>query len=45
MVHFRARRASGLLPQYRWIVEIAAVLVVSLTGHLGGFLSGVNVSV
>jgi uncharacterized membrane protein len=45
MVHFRARRASGLLPKYRWIVEIAAVLVVSLTGHLGGFLSGVNVSV
>src|SRR5262249_31285879 len=27
---------------YRWPIEALAVLVVGLTGHLGGFLSGVN---
>jgi uncharacterized membrane protein len=42
LIHFRARRTNYSLPSYRWIVEVAAVLVVSLTGHLGGFLSGVN---
>jgi uncharacterized membrane protein len=42
LVHFRNRRANRSLPNYRWIVEIAAVLAVSLTGHLGGFLTGVN---
>ena len=41
-VHFRARRRSVFLPGYRFAVELLAVGVVALTGHLGGFLSGVN---
>jgi uncharacterized membrane protein len=30
------------LPRFRWAVEAAAVVLVALTAHLGGFLSGVN---
>jgi uncharacterized membrane protein len=41
-VHFRARRQSVFLPSYRFAVEFLAVGIVALTGHLGGFLSGVN---
>ncbi len=41
-VHFRARRRTVYLPSYRLAVELAAVGLVALTGHLGGFLSGVN---
>jgi uncharacterized membrane protein len=41
-VHFRARRRSVYLPNYRLAVELLAVGIVALTGHLGGFLSGVN---
>ncbi len=41
-VHFRARRRSVYLPSYRLGVEFMAVGLVALTGHLGGFLSGVN---
>src|SRR5579863_1608975 len=41
-VHFRARRRTAYLPSYRLAVELLAVGVVALTGHLGGFLSGVN---
>ncbi len=41
-VHFRARRGSVYLPNYRLAVELLAVGLVALTGHLGGFLSGVN---
>jgi uncharacterized membrane protein len=41
-VHFRARRLSVYLPSYRLAVELLAVGLVALTGHLGGFLSGVN---
>ncbi|HET9308430.1 MAG TPA: DUF2231 domain-containing protein, partial [Candidatus Sulfotelmatobacter sp.] len=41
-VHFRARRRSLNLPGYRFVVEMLAVGLVALTGHLGGFLSGVN---
>ena len=36
------RRQGGILPGYRLPVEALAVAVVTLTGHLGGFLSGVN---
>ena len=32
----------GFLPNYRLAVEILGVILVALTGHLGGFLSGVN---
>jgi uncharacterized membrane protein len=41
-VHFRARQRSVYLPSYRLAVELLAVGLVALTGHLGGFLSGVN---
>jgi uncharacterized membrane protein len=42
-IHFRARRAPGrALPAYRLPVELLAAVLVALTGHLGGFLSGVN---
>ena len=30
------------LPKYRFAIEALGMLVVMLTGHLGGFLSGVN---
>jgi uncharacterized membrane protein len=41
-IHLRARRRSGILPKYRFVLEIVGVGIVALTGHLGGFLSGVN---
>jgi uncharacterized membrane protein len=41
-VHFRARRRSVYLPGYRFAAELLAVGLVAVTGHLGGFLSGVN---
>ncbi len=41
-VHFRERRRGVRLPSYRIPLELLAVAVISLTGHLGGFLSGVN---
>jgi len=42
LAHFGARRAGQDLPGYRFLVEIVGVGLISLTGHLGGFLSGVN---
>ena len=42
-IHWRARRSpTGTLPAYRLPLEAVGVLVVALTGHLGGILSGVN---
>jgi len=41
-VHFRARRLTVYLPNYRLALEVVAVAIIALTGHLGGFLSGVN---
>ena len=41
-VHFRARRRAEELPRYRLVIELLVVGLVALTGHLGGFLSGVN---
>jgi len=41
-IHWRARRRAGALPRYRLPLEFLAVGVIALTGHLGGFLSGVN---
>ncbi len=41
-IHRRGRRAEASLPNYRLIIEGAVVVLVGLTGHLGGFLSGVN---
>jgi uncharacterized membrane protein len=41
-LHFRARRQAGTLPSYRLGIELLGVGIIALTGHLGGFLSGVN---
>ena len=41
-VHLRARRRARVLPSYRLAVEFLGVWIVALTGHLGGFLSGLN---
>jgi uncharacterized membrane protein len=41
-LHFRARRRAEVLPSYRLAVEFLGVGIVALTGHLGGFLSGVS---
>ncbi len=44
LVHMRAhRKFGGELPGYRLPIEAVGVALVTLTGHLGGFLSGVNV--
>jgi uncharacterized membrane protein len=42
-VHFRTRRGKEALPRYRFAIELLGVAIIALTGHLGGFLSGVNV--
>jgi len=42
-IHWRARRRpAAKLPNYRLAIEAVGALLVALTGHLGGFLSGVN---
>ena len=42
LLHYRARRRMVVLPRYHLIAELVAVAVLAVTGHLGGFLSGVN---
>jgi len=41
-VHFRGRKRPEPLPNYRLAIEFLAFGMVTLTAHLGGFLSGVN---
>jgi uncharacterized membrane protein len=41
-LHFRARKTGNALPGYRLPIELLATAIIALTGHLGGFLSGVN---
>jgi uncharacterized membrane protein len=41
-VHFRSRRRGSPLPPYRLGIEFLTFGLVTLTAHLGGFLSGVN---
>ena len=42
-IHKRAQRQNrGILPAYCLPIEAVAVAIVTVTGHLGGFLSGVN---
>jgi uncharacterized membrane protein len=40
--HFRARKLGIPVPGYRLAMEFVATGIIALTGHLGGFLSGVN---
>ena len=43
LIHLHVRRhPEKSLPTYRLVLEAIAVLLVGLTAHLGGFLSGVN---
>ena len=46
LVWFIHRKTQGkqgkVLPGYRLPIEAVAAVLVALTGHLGGFLSGVN---
>ena len=42
-VYFRTRRRAEALPNYRLALELLGAGLIALTGHLGGFLSGVNV--
>ena len=43
LIHLRARRhPENSLPRYRLSLEAIAILLVGVTAHLGGFLSGVN---
>ncbi len=44
LIHLRSQREQRALPGYRLPIEAVAVLAVAFTGHLGGFLSGVNVA-
>jgi len=41
-LHFRARQRAETSPKYRLTLEFLGVGIIALTGHLGGFLSGVN---
>jgi len=42
-IHFRARRGGGIkLPNYRLVLEFVGVALLAIAGHLGGFLTGVN---
>jgi uncharacterized membrane protein len=41
-MHRRARQQKQALPGYALALEFLGVALVALTGHLGGFLSGVN---
>jgi uncharacterized membrane protein len=43
LIHQRAKRRQGaVLPGYRLPIEAVGVAILTVTGHLGGFLSGVN---
>ena len=45
LVHFRWRRAPDQKPpSYYLAMELVVVALVAITGHLGGYLSGVNIS-
>jgi uncharacterized membrane protein len=41
-VHFHARQRAEVLPNYRLALEFLGIVLVALTAHMGGFLSGVN---
>ena len=42
-LHFWAhRRIDPVLPVYCFVLEVVGVMVIAITGHLGGMVSGVN---
>jgi uncharacterized membrane protein len=41
-IHFRQRRTNSSASAYCLTLELLTAATVALTGHLGGFLSGVN---
>jgi uncharacterized membrane protein len=41
-LHFRSRRAAKTPPNHRLWIECLTMVAIAMTGHLGGFLSGVN---
>jgi uncharacterized membrane protein len=41
-MHWRTRREKAVLPTFVLLLEVLGIGLVALTGHLGGFLSGVN---
>jgi uncharacterized membrane protein len=41
-MHFRVRRNGQAAPAWRIALEALGVVLLMITGHLGGFLSGVN---
>jgi uncharacterized membrane protein len=41
-IHYRARDRTNPAPGYRIPLELLGAGLVALTGHLGGFLTGVN---
>jgi uncharacterized membrane protein len=43
-LHYRMRLFTRPLPAYRLPLEVVAVALVGLAAHLGGFLSGVNIT-
>jgi len=43
-LHFRPRKRNDEPPAYRFAIEAVTLLAVMATAHLGGFLSGINVT-
>lgn len=41
-MHWRARKTKTATSRFALTVEVLGVIAITLTGHLGGFLSGVN---
>ena len=41
-IHWRQRRRDAPLPAYRLPIETIGVLVVAITAHLGGILTGLS---
>lgn len=42
-LHYRTGpRPESTLPSFRLLLEAVGVLLITVTGHLGGFLSGIN---